>query len=129
MEIPYRYKAKVLRVVDGDTLDIEFDLGMHVKRTERVRLHGIDTPETYGVKKNSHEYVMGTAAKNFVVDQVAKARSVIIVDTHKDKQGKYGRYVATVWLETIHSDDEDTVQWISLNDWIVEEGYGERRKY
>lgn len=129
MEPTYRYKAKILRVVDGDTLDVEFDLGMYTKRTERVRLFGINTPETYGVKKESQEYILGTAAKNFVTEQCTKAAEVVM-DTKKDKKGKYGRYLATVWLYTIDEEhDEDTLQWINLNDWLVEAGHAERKNY
>ena len=54
-EWQYQYKAEVVRVVDGDTVDVLIDLGLNVFTKERIRLFGINTPETYGVKKGSAE--------------------------------------------------------------------------
>ena len=59
MEPNYRYKAKLGRVVDGDTMDVVIDLGFYVTMRERVRLKGINTPEIYKVPKNSEEYKKG----------------------------------------------------------------------
>ncbi len=53
----YQYKAKIVRVIDGDTYEIDIDLGLSVwVRGERVRLYGVNTPEVYGVKRESNEY-------------------------------------------------------------------------
>ena len=59
----YEYRAKVLRIIDGDTLKLEIDLGLKTSTKQKVRLAGIDTPETYGVKKNSEEYKAGMLSK------------------------------------------------------------------
>ena len=64
----YNYNATVIKVVDGDTFDLDIDLGLGVHRHERVRLNGVNTPETYGVKKESQEYADGMAAKRFVIE-------------------------------------------------------------
>ena len=52
----YKYKATVGRVVDGDTVDVVIDLGFKITTNQRIRLEGINTPETYSVKKDSEEY-------------------------------------------------------------------------
>ena len=66
MEPNYRYRAKLDRVVDGDTMDVVIDLGFYVELRERVRLAGIDTPEIYRVKKDSEEYKKGQEVKEYV---------------------------------------------------------------
>jgi micrococcal nuclease len=93
----YEYQATCTRVVDGDTYDLDIDLGLHVHVHERVRLRGVDTPETYGVKKDSEEYAAGIKATERVVELLVPGMS-FIVTTHKDKKGKYGRYLVDVIL-------------------------------
>jgi len=109
----YKYKAKIERVVDGDTIDIVIDLGFKITTNQRIRLAGINTPETYSVKKDTLEYKKGMAAKNFVVQRIETNNFEAIVETSKTI-GKYGRYIGTIWLE-----DSD----ISLNDELVQTGH------
>jgi len=116
----YTYRANVLRVVDGDTIDLDIDMGLDTHRHERIRLYGIDTPETYGVKKDSEEYQAGMRAKQRVADLIA-AREVW-VETHKDKTGKYGRYLATIWVVI-----DDSLK--NVNELLLEEGLAEARSY
>lgn len=115
----YKYKAKIDRVVDGDTMDIVIDLGFKVTTHQRIRLQGIDTPETYSVKKDSEEYKKGMKAKNFVLKRVEENNSEAIIETEKDT-GKYGRYIATVWL----ADNS-----ISLNQELIDKGYAKVANY
>ena len=70
MKKKYRYNAKVMRVVDGDTLDLEIDLGFNIKINERVRLFGIDTPETR--TRDLEEKKRGLEAKEYVREQRKK---------------------------------------------------------
>lgn len=88
----FEYKATVVRVIDGDTVDLDIDLGMRVHVFERVRLDGVDTPE-----KNSKVAAERTAAlaASAFLGELLKNPSVII-RTKKDSQEKYGRYLATV---------------------------------
>jgi micrococcal nuclease len=109
----YKYKAKVDRIVDGDTMDVVIDLGFKITTNQRIRLEGINTPETYNVKKNSEEYKKGMAAKNFVLQRIEANNNEAIVETSK-YTGKYGRYIGTIWLT-----DSET----SLNDELVEKGF------
>ncbi len=115
----YNYKAKIARIVDGDTMDIVVDLGFKITTNQRIRLKGINTPETYKVKKDSDEYKRGMAAKDFVIQRFTDNNYEAVIDTDKDT-GKYGRYIAVVWLA-----DNKT----SLNDELVEKGYAEIVNY
>jgi len=115
----YQYKAKIARIVDGDTMDIIVDLGFKITTNQRIRLKGINTPETYNVKKDSEEYRKGMIAKEFVIQRITTNNFEALIDTDKDT-GKYGRYIAVVWLA-----DSAT----SLNDELVEKGYAEVVKY
>lgn len=110
----YIYRAHVVHVVDGDTYDVDVDLGMNVHVRERVRLYNVDTPEVYGVKKDSVEYAAGMAASTFVRDLI-EGRDVWI-ETYKDAKGKYGRYIATVYI------DDDMQR--DLGTEIINEGHG-----
>jgi len=91
----YEYKARVLRVVDGDTVDLDIDLGCSVHVHERCRLYGINAPETHGVKKDSEEYRKGMAATEFLRNMIEGKE--VLIRTHKDKKGKYGRYLVSMW--------------------------------
>ena len=109
----YKYKAKVAKIVDGDTIDVVIDLGFKITTNQRIRLRGINTPETYSVKKGSEEYKKGMAAKEFVIKRIEANNYEAIIETNK-YTGKYGRYIGTVWLA-----DNTT----SLNDELVEKGF------
>jgi micrococcal nuclease len=86
----YEYKAKVLKVVDGDTLDVEIDLGFHVYHELRLRLNHVDAPEM--------STAAGKAAKAYVVSWMTTCPNGtdVIVKTDRDKTEKYGRYLGVV---------------------------------
>jgi micrococcal nuclease len=85
----HTYKCTILRVVDGDTIDVDIDLGFGVwNRGERIRVLGIDTPETR--TRDLTEKVYGNLAKNFVKDYLPVG-STQILQTEKDSTGKFGR--------------------------------------
>lgn len=85
----YEYKVKILRVVDGDTVDVDIDLGFGVwMHRERIRLWGIDTPESR--TSDPVEKVFGNYAKQWVKDQMPIG-SMQTMRTQKDKTGKFGR--------------------------------------
>lgn len=118
----YVYDAEVVRVVDGDTLDLLIDLGFRVFSKQRCRLYGIDTPETFGVKKESEEYAKGKAATAFVETWFTDRKKVLI-KSHDGKplgQGKYGR-----WLVVVLPVDGG----MSLNEALVREGHAESVSY
>ena len=115
----YTYHANVDRVVDGDTIDLVIDLGFKITTFQRIRLRGINTPETYNVKKDSEEYQAGMKAKAFVIERITANNNKVIVETDKDV-GKFGRYIGVIRLE----DNEQT-----LNDELVDKGYAEYAEY
>ena len=107
----YCYSAKIIRCVDGDTIDVNISLGCNVHIKERCRLFGIDTPETFGVKKGSDEYKAGIIAKEWLQNKIEGKE--VMVRTHKDKKGKYGRYLVEVFCG-----DE------SISETMIEKGLG-----
>jgi micrococcal nuclease len=115
----YHYKAKVEKVVDGDTFDVVIDLGFKITTNQRIRMAKINTPETYNVKKESEEYQKGMASKQFMEQRLAANNFEIELETEKTTE-KYGRYIGTVWLA------DSTV---SLNDELVEKGFAVYKKY
>lgn len=92
----YTYRARAIRVIDGDTLVLDVDLGMGIHSVQTCRLHGIDTPEVYGVDKDSDEYARGTRAARILT--MAVTGQTLIVRTHKDRGDKYGRLLADVYV-------------------------------
>ena len=91
----YEYRTKVSRVVDGDTVDVDIDLGFGVwLRKERVRLLGIDTPESRTGDKEEKKY--GLAAKEFLKKALGTSP---ILKTTKDGKGKFGRILGEFIVE------------------------------
>src|SRR6056300_1389130 len=83
----HEYRATMLRVVDGDTVDIDIDLGFGVwLKKQRVRLYGIDTPESR--TRNLEEKKCGLLAKDYLVNSLGEEA---VLRTRKDGKGKYGR--------------------------------------
>ena len=92
---PWIYNAEVKKVVDGDTFDIVIDLGFDTLRKGRVRLYGVNTPESR--TSNLEEKKQGLAAKEFTEQWLAKAGNWVKIETIIDKNEKYGRVLAKVW--------------------------------
>ena len=91
----YEYRCTLVKVVDGDTMDIDIDLGFGVwLKGERVRLYGIDTPESRTSDKV--EKVYGNAAKDFLVKWTNAGD--LTLKTFKDDRGKYGRILGEIWF-------------------------------
>ena len=93
----YEYKCKVTRVVDGDTVDIDIDLGFGVwLHKERVRIYGIDTPESR--TRDKIEKRFGLLAKEFV-KQFVKGSSIILRTQKYDAKGKFGRILGDIIVD------------------------------
>lgn len=119
----YRYKAKVIRVVDGDTYRLEIDLGFRIKFTETVRLYDADTPETYRPKSEA-ERKHGKEATAFVKGLIEGKE--VIIETYKDKKGKYGRYLAQIiTMDEDGTIGEDLKYLLEQNDLLKRETYEE----
>mgnify|MGYP003114743557 CR=1 FL=1 len=91
----YEYNAQVLRVVDGDTVDVLIDCGFSTFRKERVRLYGIDAPESR--TRDKEEKKKGLAAKERLDQLITGTEGEIVVKTELDKKGKYGRILGVIW--------------------------------
>tara|TARA_B100000963_G_scaffold164657_1_gene142994 strand:+ start:292 stop:702 length:411 start_codon:yes stop_codon:yes gene_type:complete len=90
----YEYKCKIVRVVDGDTVDVDIDLGFGVwMRKQRIRMYGIDTPESRTSDKVEKKY--GLAAKDFLVKWTNAGE--LTLRTFKDDRGKFGRILGELW--------------------------------
>ena len=96
----YEYKCKIVKVVDGDTVDVDIDLGFGVwMRDQRIRLYGIDTPESR--TSDDQEKVYGLAAKDFVVKWTNSGD--LTLKTFKDDRGKFGRILGEIWYGGEHN--------------------------
>lgn len=113
----YLYKARIVSVYDGDTCRADIDLGLNIWiKNEKLRLLRINAPEMRGSEKEE-----GRKARDFLRSLI-DGREVIL-QTQKDKKGKYGRYLAEIWVQ----DEQDT--WINVNDRMVETGCAEYHSY
>jgi micrococcal nuclease len=88
----YEYRATLLKVVDGDTVDLRVDLGFSVHVEERFRLLGINTPEMSS--KDATERARAQAATKYMADLMSKGP--VTIRTKKDESDKYGRMLATI---------------------------------
>jgi micrococcal nuclease len=109
----YQYKAKVLKVLDGDTVDIDLDLGFNiVLASQRVRMAGIDTPESRTT--NSEEKVRGQLSKKKLAEKLPVG-SWVKIETQKSNSNddKFGRILAVFIME----------DGTSLNQWMIDNNY------
>ena len=109
----YEYFVKeVKNVVDGDTIDVVIDLGFDILFASRVRLAGIDTPESRTTDKA--EKALGLEAKEYLKKQLKDAKSVVIRTEKMDSSEKYGRILGWVY---VNGNSE------SLNNKMINDGY------
>ena len=109
----YEYNIKkVTKIVDGDTIDVDIDLGFNISFAQRVRLAGIDTPESR--TKDAREKALGLEVKNKVKSAIESAKTVIIKTELPDSTEKYGRILGWVYLDGAAK---------SLNEQLIDEGY------
>jgi micrococcal nuclease len=106
------YVKKVSKVVDGDTIDVDIDLGFDISFSSRVRLAGIDTPESRTTDKV--EKALGLEAKAFLKSAIDSAKTYVIKTEKIDSSEKYGRILG--WLFLDGSDK-------SINEEMITAGY------
>ena len=90
------YVKNVTKIVDGDTIDVDIDLGFDISFSSRVRLAGIDTPESRTADKI--EKALGLEAKAYLKHAIEDAKSVVIKTEKMDSSEKYGRILGWVFL-------------------------------
>jgi micrococcal nuclease len=109
----YEYRVKsVVSVIDGDTIDVEIDLGFDISITKRVRLAGIDTPESRTTDK--HEKTLGLEVKALLKQQLAAAKTIVIKTEKPDSSEKYGRVLGWLYLDGAPT---------SFNETMIASGY------
>ena len=101
----YNYRAYIKDVYDGDTVTAVVDLGFLHYQEMKLRLYGIDTPEIRG-----SERPQGLIVRDIVREMILGKN--VEIHSYKDKQGKFGRYLATI-----------IVDGLDLNQWLVDNGH------
>ena len=108
----YRYRAKTRSVYDADTIRVDIDLGFGVwLHNQSVRLFGINAPEVRGAERPE-----GLVSRDRLRERLTDQD--VTIETFKDRKGKYGRWLAVVWLG-----DEN------MNEWLVSEGLAVEADY
>ena len=110
---PYIYRIKqILKVVDGDTIDADIDLGFSISLEKRVRLSGVDTPEsrTTDLKEKS----LGLEVKEWLKHKLEGATDILIKTQLPDSTEKYGRILGNLYINN---------EALSLNQQMIDEGY------
>lgn len=103
----YTYEAKVIRVVDGDTVDLDIDLGFHTRVIKRIRLSFINAPERHTD--------LGKRSKDFLLKSIPEG-SKVIIKTQLDSTDKYGRVLGEIFAPD---------QISSINKLMVDGGFAE----
>ena len=111
----YNYKFSLVRVIDGDTVDIDIDLGFGVwLKKQRIRLRGIDTPESR--TRDLEEKKCGLLAKEKLISLLETSTTL---ETFKDEKGKFGRILVDFIVYYPKND-----KWGSAVKYLITEGYG-----
>ena len=110
---PYVYRIKsITKVVDGDTVDADIDLGFDISLTKRIRLAGIDTPESR--TRNQYEKKLGLQSKAWLKERLNFAKDIIIKTELPDSTEKYGRIIGHLYVNG---------EEVSLNNQMIAEGH------
>jgi len=109
----FEYRVKqVTKIVDGDTIDVDIDLGFSISYSQRLRLAGIDTPESRTTDK--FEKSLGIESKDYLKSKLKDAKDIVVKTEKPDSSEKYGRILGWVYL------DGNTK---SVNEQMIEDGY------
>jgi micrococcal nuclease len=110
---PYVYRIRsVHKVVDGDTIDADIDLGFDISLTKRIRLAGIDTPESRTI--DAYEKKLGLEVKEWLKEKLKFAKDILIKTELPDSTEKYGRIIGHLYIN-----GEET----SINNQMIISGY------
>ena len=110
---PYIYRIKsVHKVVDGDTIDADIDLGFDISLTKRIRLAGIDTPESRTT--DAYEKKLGLEVKDWLKHRLEFAKDILIKTELPDSTEKYGRIIGHLYING---------EVTSINNQMIDEGY------
>lgn len=110
--VMHTYECKLIKVIDADTIDVYIDLGFQIRVKKRIRMLGVNAPETR--TKDLIEKEKGLAAKKYLKTTL-KDVSNLVIATEKDNTGKYGRILGTVFADSVN-----------INELLIDEGHAER---
>jgi len=108
----YEYSCQVTRVVDGDTIDVDLDLGFNIHHKCRVRLYGIDTPESR--TRDKDEKARGKLAAKFLEDAISNGNQTLIQTKLKDSKGKFGRVLGSVIVDGININEKMVENYMAV---------------
>ena len=109
----YEYRVKkLIGVIDGDTIDVDIDLGFDISLMKRVRMAGIDTPESRTSDK--FEKSLGLESKEYLKKHIKDAQTIVIKTELPDSSEKYGRILGWVYIDGAEK---------SINETMIEDGY------
>ena len=110
---PYIYRIRTVnKIVDGDTIDADIDLGFDISLAKRIRLGGIDTPESRTT--DLKEKALGVESKEWLKKKLEGAKNILIKTELPDSTEKYGRIIGHLFINE---------QTTSLNNQMINEGY------
>ena len=122
----HEYNCKILRVVDGDTVDVDIDLGFDIILSrQRIRLYGIDTPESRTRDLDEKKY--GLLAKQMVQDY-CPVGSTITLRTRKDDRGKFGRILGEFMVYDAKTDSVRSVNNILIDSYLAVAYHGQSKE-
>ena len=107
----FKYNAKLIRVIDGDTIDAEIDLGFHTFVKKRIRLYKIDAPETR--TRDKSEKILGKKAKSRLLEILNSNSGTFVLRSHGI--GKFGRCLGEIFINNV-----------SINETLIKEGHASR---
>ena len=125
----YDYNCELIRVVDGDTVDLNVNLGFDIWVKKRVRLYGIDAPESR--TRDLEEKKLGIAAtlalKELLDDAINFHNGTIRLESKIYERDKFGRVLGVLHLDT--STEDGTITSTVINRWMVQEGHANKTTF
>ena len=119
---PYYYHAKIVKVYDGDTCTCEIDLGFNITRKVKIRLVGINTPEIR--TRDLEEKEAGYISRDWLAERILNKKVLL----HTAKQGKFGRWLGTIWtLEQESPNFENSYNKEMISEGLAKEYWGGKR--
>jgi len=120
MKDPYIYRIRsIAKVVDGDTIDANIDLGFDISLSKRIRLAGIDTPESR--TKDEYEKKLGLESKEWLKKHLEGAKDIIVKTELPDSTEKYGRIIGHLYIGDAEVSAVNRKK--SINNQMIDEGY------
>ncbi len=112
----FEYSVQLVRLIDGDTMILDVDVGFNITLREKFRLSHINAPELMTIS--------GMQAKTFAVLQLSKA-TALKISSEKSRQEKYGRWLADLYFQTTEKPGE----WVSFNQLMLDNGHAVPMKH